>query len=365
MAEKNIPLRERMEAAGRRLEEEGYPERTSRISGNAAKTLNSAITELFPCIAYLKEIKENDPEKFYKKILEENSAQLQCYIDNATAKQGEFYIKQAPKSEKFKEKVKNAIAILKFIKFQEKGKRISKIFWAPTKNKPDQIEIYHPGDVFIKYNDGKWIGISIKTGTETSKEPLFNTYIFNVISYFGESEEKWKKESYDKFYSKINKSFPIGSFSEYGKPKMVSSLGKFEIKDRKEYNKIYDEQLEWIIEKIISMLKKDDEKTKEWILKEIAKSNLSVPFITIKAIGDNYKEVTDIDIVKECVQRSKKNSGIVIEKSKTSKQEFYIYLICNNKKTKLLFSVRTNKSGNNHKLGQFVNLAFKFNGIEQ
>jgi hypothetical protein len=362
MEETKIPLVQRMEAAYERLEREGFPEKSPYISGNAAKNLNSAITELFPCIAYLKEIKEDDPEKFYEKIVEENNSKLQCYLDDISAKKGEVYIKQAPKSEKFKEKIKNAIAILKFIKFQEQGKSISKIYWAPSK-KPNGIELSHPGDIFIKYNDEKWIGISIKAGTEASKEPLLNTYVSNVISYFGESIKKWNKESYDKFYSKIDNKFPIGSFSDYGKSKMVNSLGRFEVKNKAEYEKIYDEHLKWIMEKVILVLKKNDEKTKEWILKEVVKSDLAVPFVTIKAIDKDYKEVTDVDVVKECIQRSKKNSGIRIEKSNSSKQDFYIYLICNAKETKLNFSIRTNKSGNNHKLGQFVNLAFKFNGV--
>ena len=38
-------------------------------------------------------------------------------------------------------------------------------------------------------------------------------------------------------------------------------------------------------------------------------------------------------------------------------------LKCNVRTTTLNFSIRTNKTGAGHKLGQYINLAVKFNGV--
>ena len=72
----------------------------------------------------------------------------------------------------------------------------------------------------------------------------------------------------------------------------------------------------------------------------------------------------DDDIVKECVTRSKPCSQQGVWASKGSgKQDINIALTCKTHPTILNFSIRTNKSGMHHKLGQFINLAFKFNGV--
>jgi hypothetical protein len=361
LTEKQKELIRRMESAGKNLEETGLPEKTDIISGNAAKTLNSTITELFPCIAFLENINETDPIKFYQKITEKNNSQIGCYINNIDAANAEKYIKQAPKSVLFEEKIKNAMAVLKYIRKKNNEKTISKVYWS-YRLKPNGIEANHPADIFIKYSDGTKLGISIKTGQEKTKEPLFNTFVKPVLEYFEKSIAEWNVESYNKFYSKI---VGIGPFSEYGKPNMINFLGGYEKKNRKEYNKIYDEQLEWIRSKIINLLKEDTEKTKKFILEKIAPSYSSAPLILIKAIGNDYQKLSTIDIVRESIQTSKKIGGITIKESTKSKQDFHIELKTeDNKTTKLLFSIRTNKSGNNHKLGQFVNLAFKFNGID-
>ena len=83
--------------------------------------------------------------------------------------------------------------------------------------------------------------------------------------------------------------------------------------------------------------------------------------------GFTFDEVqNDDDIVKECVVRSKSCSqkGMVASKG-SGKQDIIITLNCKDHPTNLNFSIRTNKSGINHKLGQFINLAFKFNGVSK
>ena len=66
------------------------------------------------------------------------------------------------------------------------------------------------------------------------------------------------------------------------------------------------------------------------------------------------------------MQVAKKGKGGITAypAAKTAKQDFIIALTCDNETTELKFSMRTNKSGIYHKLGQYTNLAVKFNGIK-
>ena len=59
--------------------------------GMSETTLNSSITELFPCIAFLKNIQPtSDIKEFYKNILLNNREDLPCYLGNDGKKGKEF-----------------------------------------------------------------------------------------------------------------------------------------------------------------------------------------------------------------------------------------------------------------------------------
>ncbi len=108
---------------------------------------------------------------------------------------------------------------------------------------------------------------------------------------------------------------------------------------------------------------------KRWLLQEVAKEDPNVPLVVIKAYGDKYpsgiKKLEDEDLLKNCVVDSKKTNGIKAYPDKGgSKQSWFIDLTCKTHTTTLKFSIRTNKTGTSHKLGQYVNLAVKFNGIK-
>ena len=145
---------------------------------------------------------------------------------------------------------------------------------------------------------------------------------------------------------------------------MIGALSQFEKDNNELYEQYYDEQLEWIRDKVIEMMNSNQNRTKEFLLQRVAGEQKDVPLVVIKAVQATYQELRDDDVVKECVQRSRKTNGVKVSKSPRSKQTFFVDLICNNKTTRLNFTIRTNKSGAEHKLGQFLNLAVKFNGVE-
>lgn len=330
--------------------------------GMAETTINSTITELFPCIAFLAGIRETDKKKFYQKIIESNNPDIGCYVNANDAKKGSEFISLAESSSKFNEKVNNAMGILKFLQDQNAGKPINKLYWG-YRAKPQGVMNNHPGDIFIQYNDKKMVGVSLKAGGARTMEPKLNTYVNPIVEFFGKQRDyqSWQRESYDRYYAGIP---GIPDFNLYGKSGMIGALAQFEKDNNELYEQYYDEQLEWIRDKVIEMMNSNQNRTKEFLLQRVAGEQKDVPLVVIKAVQATYQELRDDDVVKECVQRSRKTNGVKVSKSPRSKQTFFVDLICNRKTTRLNFTIRTNKSGAEHKLGQFLNLAVKFNGVE-
>jgi hypothetical protein len=146
---------------------------------------------------------------------------------------------------------------------------------------------------------------------------------------------------------------------------MTKVVGAFEKTNPIQYQKLYNSQLEFVRQYICDMMNDNPTKAKNWLLREVASEQEGVPLIVLKAAGSETQIITDENVIKDCVQVSKKTNGIKAYPSKTSKQNWHIDLICKSKTTTLNFSIRTNKTGINHKLGQYINLAVKFNGISK
>jgi len=332
--------------------------------GMQETTLNSSITELFPAIAFEKKISPkllND--KFFNEVLAAHDAKLNVYKNKTASDAGKDIIDKATTSSKFDDKVENAKAITKFLLEENKRKAIKKVVWGYRNNtKPDGVNPNHKGDIFAVFDDGNILGISLKAGSAGSAEPQFNSYVRPIFTSFKMLQEfaKLQKTSYNKFYKGIPN---IPKESMYGKPQMTQTIGKFEKNNNKRYEALYDEQLKFVRQTLCDMMNKYPKKAKAWLLSEVAAEQEDVPLIVVKASDDKTKIIDDENIIKDCVQTSKKLNGIKAYPSKTSKQNWHIDLTCRTHTTTLNFSIRTNKTGINHKLGQYVNLAVKFNGI--
>ena len=336
----------------------------NKSGGMQESTLNASITELFPIIAFDKKISEKLTEqKFYTEIQKAYDPKSKVFLGTNDNKQGKKFIDDAVHSSKFKEKIINAKAALGYINQQAKGKSIKQVYWGYRK-KPNGVNPSHRGDIFIEYTDGKMVGLSVKAGGAGTKEPKYNTYV-SVVMKEGYKDEatyqKWQKESYDQYYKKVPN---IPKFSFYGREQMVAAVANLEVNDSKYYNELYDEQLDWLRGKLIAYMLKNPEKTKKWLLNDVAAVDNKVPTLLLKLQGDKATGEDDENILAECVQRSKKGAdGLSIEKSKTSKQNIIVTLTCRDHDTHFEFAVRTNQVGINHKLGQFIRLAFKYNGV--
>jgi hypothetical protein len=332
--------------------------------GMQETTLNSTITELFPAIAFEAGISTNlDPSVFYNKLVKANNQNLGAYKNKSAYDAGRPFLDKAPTSSKFEEKTTNAQAITEWLIGENKRKTISKVVWGYRNNlKPDGVAPNHKGDIFAVFDDGNILGISLKAGGAKTAEPQFNSYVRPIFTSFGMLSDyaKLEKESYKTFYKGIPSITPENT---YGKQQMTKVIGTFEKNNIKQYEMLYDAQLKFVRQYICDMMNKYPAKAKNWLLREVAAEQEGVPLVVLKASGKSTKIVDDENVIKDCVQTSKKTNGIKAYPSKSSKQNWHIDLTCRTHTTTLNFSIRTNKTGINHKLGQYVNLAVKFNGI--
>ena len=348
----------------------------NKKGGMKETTLNSTITELFPAIAFETGISDKlTIPKFYNEVAQKNAKSLGAYSGNPSLafKAGKEFISKATDSSKFEEKVGNAKGILGWIQSENERRDIDKVVWGYRDNtKPSGVNPKHKGDIFLVFKDQNnkpnIEGVSLKAGGEKTAEPQFNSYVRPIYTSFGmlSAYSKLEKESYKKYYKGIPN---IPKENQYGKAPMTNVVGEFEKEQSSRYELLYDEQLKWVRQTICDLINKNPEKAKRWLLQEVAKEDPNVPLVVIKAYGDKYpsgiKKLEDEDLLKNCVVDSKKTNGIKAYPDKGgSKQSWFIDLTCKTHTTTLKFSIRTNKTGTSHKLGQYVNLAVKFNGIK-
>ena len=332
--------------------------------GMTETTLNSTITELVPCIAWLNGCIERNPEKLYEKVLSYPQSQ-KCYVNTADQKAGIDFLEDMPKSSKFKEKMMNAVAITKYLEDMDSKKKIKNVFWT-YRAKPAGVPANSPADIVILFQDGTMLGVSLKAGGESTKEPLLNTYVNKVYYHFeptGTQIKRLREDLYHNTYSKIP-GIESKRYDEVGaeRNKSLDALENFEKVDLETYEKYYDANLAIIRNKMVYTMTKDIKLFKKYCRSEILKQG-DVPVTIIKAVNDTYKEIKDSNRLNVLLQQATSVEGMV---SITSKQNFDIRI---KRYSEVLgtmnMSVRSNKVGVQHKLGQFFNLAVKYNGLNE
>jgi hypothetical protein len=322
-------------------------------------TLNSTITELSPAIAFSMRYHPKSVDDFYSFLMTVNQDSLDVYVNANDKKAGTKFISEFSQSSKFKEKMNNAMGVLKYLYDEDKKSKIKRVIWG-YRAKPFGIPSSHKGDIFIEYQTGGVIGVSLKAGTETSSEPKLNTYVNPILTSFGISNNKLRALLYTGVYSKIPN---IGGATVYDTVDKRNTLKILEILESTapdKYNSLYDTGLDIIRNYLIDMFNTNHQKTINWIKSAILGENDGVPLVVVKAFNDKYTILTDDDNISMFLPKVK---DISATKSTSSKQDFYIELITGQEKLKMKFTVRTNKTGVEHKLGQFFNLSVKFNGI--
>ena len=337
--------------------------------GMQETTLNSSITELFPCIAFENGYSPRNAEDFHKYLLDIDVSKLKC-VNTKDTDAAQETINKADTSSKFTDKMNNAIGILKYLKDANKEKSISEVYWG-YRAKPTGVPSNHPGDMFIKYSDGKFLGVSLKAGGKKTSEPQLNTYVRPVFSAFGETRmmETLRSTAYSQVYSKI-KGMPALTGFDGGangrspdRRKTETILKDYDKKNNKAYEADYNAMLEIMRTGVVELFNKSKDKTLKYIQSEVLRDAPDVPTVVIKAVKSEYEEVTDRDAVGVFLPQVK---FVKAYSSRSSKQDWFIELKSGTESITMKMSIRSNKSGHagKKKLGQFpTGLAIKYNGL--
>jgi hypothetical protein len=328
--------------------------------GMQETTLNSTITELAPAVGFTQKITPKDFKDFYDKVKSTDPKKLTVYVNDKDRKSGTDFINNFPKSSKFEIKMKNAIGVLNWLKDENKKNPIANVIWG-YRAKPEGVDSKHKGDLFVEYKTGKMLGVSLKAGDENTSEPKLNTYVKPILEKLNESEiQKLRNKLYDEIYFKFSTS--KDGYDKIAKRQTISKLAELEKVDVNGYNELYDKSLDIIRNALVKIFPKNTTKTVNYLREAITGQAGDVPLIVLKAFNSSVKVLTDEDDVEVFLN---KTTSINCYASTTSKQDFFIELVASSSDKLLMkFSVRTNKTGDEHKLGQFFNLSVKFNGVK-
>lgn len=358
-------------------DEENFRIEVKPLSGGMQETtLNSSITELFPCIAFENNYRPKTVEGFMEYLMSIDVNKMNC-IHSKDKEAAKETINKAESSSKYTDKMNNAIAISQYLYDESKSKPIDSVYWGyRSSSKPKGVPPNHPGDIFIKFS-GKsgmnFLGVSLKAGGKKTKEPQLNTYVRPVWNFFKADRnlQTLRQTAYAQVYSKIKGIPPIINFDggktgrHKDKSKTEKALVLYDRTNNSGYEKDYDAMLEIMRTGIINLFNKNKQKSLEYIKSEILRDAPEVPTIVIKAVGNSYEEVTDRDELGVFLPQVQ---FIKAASSTKSKQNWVLELKSRDQSITMLMTIRSNKSGNagQKKLGQYpTGLAVKYNGIQK
>ncbi len=335
-----------------------------KSGGMGESTLNSSITELFPCIAFEKKLNPKNIEDFMEKLMAVDLSKCKCII-SSDLDAAEKTVNGAEGSSKYRDKMDAALAILNFLNDQHNDKSIKQVYWG-YRGKPTGVPKGHPGDMFIEYMDKKMLGVSLKAGGKKTSEPQLNTYHRTIFvnkrgpSFNDQSgHDALRTLIYNQVYSKIKGMPPIDNFDggktgrHKDKDKTVKAISKLSKRDADKY---YNEYLELARQGIIDRLNKNTKQSMQWIKDAILREAPDVPTIVIKATGgQNYEEVTDRDAVGVFLPQVE----FVKAEAGRTKQNWIIELISGDESVKLSMTIRSSSGG---KLKQW-SLKVTYNGL--
>ena len=199
---------------------------------------------------------------------------------------------------------------------------IAEVYWG-YRAKPTGVDGANPGDIFLVYNNGGMLGVSLKAGTAASKEPILNTYVKPLFDYFGKPNDYLKlKQSLFPQYREAGVS-ELDIRTKWGSSQLAQQLGKFEKENPKEYNRLYDMNLALVKQAVINLFNSDIKKTRKFIKSQILKTQLKTPFIKVKATMTTAYVDNTYDQLQAGLEAA---TSIVASDAGGSKQDFVITL---------------------------------------
>jgi len=344
-----------------------------------ARTDNASITELFPCLAFNGKYRPSNIEDFKKflyKLGQLKSISKKTFVKDSNRKAGFDLINKLSSMEQrfVKTKIENAIGITNYLYELNNDKKIKNVMWG-YREKPRGVPANHAGDIFVFFQNGEIIGISLKAGTSKSTEPLLNSYVKTQLGKINKLDalKPMEDELWDAVYSKIPSIETVASKDNYasGNQKVTANIRdlylKFHIQNETQSNELYAKMV--LIQrqhfcKTLNTLKIKE--FKDWIFENFnLQKPQKVPLILVKAVGTVAEQKGD-DLASLLPLVTRFHAYL----NKDSVQEWFIDIDTPDEQKKLKMTIRSDagvregkKLSTLGRLAKFSMLKLQYSGV--
>ena len=362
------------------------------LTGGNQTTINSTITELFPALAFNNNQTVSNAESMHEYVLSlgdnkrlTGGGSSKSFVDSNDIKSAYQFINDTfrIRPDMLKEKLNNAVGILKYLKETHRARPIEKVIWG-YRAKPSGVPSNHAGDIFIVFKSGtpKILGVSLKAGTVKSAEPKMNSYVRTTIKKDmwiksdSQSEKKLKEKLWKQCYSKLpgipksvnqNNWIDIGGKNQKPNPEVVKAVLRQFKRSEKKFDELYQIQNKVCRQHMCDLINKDLNATKKWIGQEFRLqtqgSSDEVPLTLVKAIGIRADEQGD-----KLAKLYPKINKVRAYLNNTSVQEWFIDVFAGREKLTLLMTIRSDseyrEAKQKGKLGAYMGLKLLYRGYK-
>ena len=342
-------------------------------------TDNASITELFPALAFNHKFRPSNVEDFKKflyKLGELKKSWKKTFVNDSNRQAGVALInKLSTMQERFvKSKTENAIGIANYLYDLDADKKIKNVIWG-YREKPKGVPKNHAGDIFVFFQNGEKLGISLKAGGKKTKEPLLNSY---VKTQFGKIDrldalKPMEDELWDAVYSKIPNIETVATKNNYasGNRKITKEIRElylqFHIENETQSNELYVKMT--LIQrqhfcKALNTLKIKE--FKDWIFENFnLQKPQDVPLVLVKAVGTTAEQKGD-DLASLLPLVTRFHAYL----NKASVQEWFIDIDTPDEQKKLKMTIRSDAGVREGKslaklgrLAKFSMLKLQYSGV--
>jgi len=347
------------------------------LSERVDTTATAAITELFPALAFNNKFKPSNIEDFKKflyKLGDLKKNVTKTFVTDSNRLAGIKIIEKLailPES-LVKTKLQNAIGITRFLYDLHSSKPIQQVVWG-YREKPKGVPNNHAGDIFVYYRNKNILGISLKAGTASSKEPLLNSYVLTQYKAIKRENDVKKLEDalWTSVYSKIPGVSDVANKNNYmsNKNEIRQLYLDYFLENQKQADELYAEMLKISRQQFCKSVNSLSlEEFKEWLMVHfnLQKKKEKVPLILVKAVGSTAEQKGDslaqilplIDDFKAYLNTS-------------SVQEWLIDVFTPDEKKTMRMAIRSDSGDRAGKkvsqlgrLGKFTMLKLQYSGIK-
>ena len=343
------------------------------------RTDNASITELFPCLAFNSKYRPSNVEDFKKflyKLGQLKSVSRKTFVKDSNRLAGLALInKLSSMEERFvKTKIENAIGITNYLYEIDTDKKIKNVMWG-YREKPRGVPPNHAGDIFVFFQNGEILGISLKAGGKKTTEPLLNSYVKTQLGKINKLDalKPMEDELWDAVYSKIPNIETVANKDNYasGNKNITNDIRQlyldFHVENETQSNELYAKMV--LIQrqhfcKALNTLKIKE--FKDWVF---ANFNLQtpqkVPLILVKAVGNKAEQKgDDLASLLPLVTR------FYAYLNKNSVQEWFIDIDTPDEQKKLKMTIRSDagvregkKLSTLGRLAKFSMLKLQYSGV--